>query len=586
MTTAPTAKPFLAKLAARVPSLRLYSGLLLFTYVFMHFCNHAFGLISPEAMERADFLLTTPWKYPPFEQLLMLAIILHFLLATGRLVRRRSLRLKPKEWLQIVLGLLIPVLLFQHILGTRVAEIAWQVDPFYERVLVDLAVFSPRIGILQAIGLIVVWTHGCIGIHYWLAVKPFYPRYRAVLGGLAVAVPTLALAGYTAAASTVLQRAATGGTPYLAHIINEAGRTAQSFAFYSRMSEYFLIITLLLAISPFALRPLRLILDRVRRAHTLQLPNGKTVRVAPGATALEALREAKVPIASVCGGRGRCTTCRLHCRSGLTDLPGPNPVESAALRSINAPEDWRLACQIRPTANLAITPLLPANATASDGRRPGGLTGSERQVVVIFTDLRDSTKLGETKMPYDVLFILNQFFAEMTEALRATGGHYAQFTGDGLMALYGLEDRNIRRAIENAMRGAAEMLARIDKLNDHLKSELPFDLRIGLGIHIGDAIVGEMGPPQREQISAIGDSINTTARLESKCKEHGVPLIISRDIITRGKLHIPEGTKIHREALRGKDREVEYYALTTLPTISSHTEKTDAKGTTASQKAQ
>ncbi|WP_339782064.1 adenylate/guanylate cyclase domain-containing protein [uncultured Thalassospira sp.] len=578
MLAAPSANTVYAKLAARVPAMRLYSGLFLFAYVLMHFCNHAFGIISPEAMDEVEDLLTGPWKYPPLEQLLMLAVVTHFLLATGRLVRRRTLRLKPKEWLQTALGLLIPILLFQHILGTRVAEIFWHVDPLYERVLADITVFRPDIGILQAISLLVVWSHGCIGIHYWLSVKSFYPRYRALLGALAVIIPTLALAGYTSAANTVLQRAAAGGNPYLENLIKDAGRTAQSFAFYTRMSEYLLVITILLALSPFVVRQVRLIADRVRQAHTLHLPGGRTVRVAPGATALEALREAKVPIASVCGGRGRCTTCRLHCRGGLSDLPAPNPVESAALRSINAPGDWRLACQIRPQADLAITPLLPANATASDGRRPGGLTGSERQVVVIFADLRDSTKLGETKMPYDVLFILNQFFTEMTEALRATGGYYAQFTGDGLMALYGLEDLNIRRAIENAIRGAAEMLARIEKLNTHLKSELPFDLRIGLGIHIGDAIVGEMGPPRHEQISAIGDSINTAARLEAKCKEHGVPLIISQDVITRGKLHIPEGTKMYRESLRGKDREVEYYALTTLPTLTARDEKQPASG--------
>ncbi|OSQ40888.1 ferredoxin [Thalassospira mesophila] len=547
--------------------MRLYSGLILFAYVLMHFINHSFGIISPEAMEHANRFLTSLWKYPPLEQLLMLALLVHFILATARLVRRRSLRLKPKEWVQIVLGLSIPVLMFQHVLGTRVAEIVWKVDPPYERVLVDLAVFRPDIGLLQALSLIVVWVHGCIGIHYWLSVKPFYAKARSTIGVIAVIIPTLALAGYASAVSTVLARAATGGNAYLSALITQSGRTAQSFAFYSQMARYLLVITLLLAISPFVIRQVRLLFDRVRRTPTLLLPGGRMVRMAPGATVLEALREAKIPIASVCGGRGRCTTCRLQCRAGLSELPAPNSVESAALLSINAPQDWRLACQIRPQADLAVSPLLPANATAIDGRRPGGLTGSERQVVVIFADLRDSTRLGETKMPYDVLFILNQFFAEMTEALRATGGHYAQFTGDGLMALYGLEDRNARRAIESAIRGAGEMLARIDKLNSHLKSELPFDLRIGLGIHIGEAIVGEMGPPRREQISAIGDSINTAARLESKCKEHGVPLVISADVVIRGKLQIPEGTPIHRESLRGKEREVSYYALAALPDI-------------------
>src|SRR5476649_2179313 len=98
----------------------------------------------------------------------------------------------------------------------------------------------------------------------------------------------------------------------------------------------------------------------------------------------------------------------------------------------------RLACQIRPSGDISIMPLLAAEAGAADGTVRGGLEGSERLITVVFVDMRGSTTLGEAKLPYDVLFILNQFFHEMTKALVATNGHYSQFTGDGLMALYGL----------------------------------------------------------------------------------------------------------------------------------------------------
>ena len=83
-------------------------------------------------------------------------------------------------------------------------------------------------------------------------------------------------------------------------------------------------------------------------------------------------------------------------------------------------------------------PLLSADAGAADGLVRGGMEGSERLVTVVFIDLRGSTTLGEARLPYDVLFILNQFFNEMNRALEATGGHYSNFTGDGLMAIYGL----------------------------------------------------------------------------------------------------------------------------------------------------
>src|SRR5207247_2499024 len=108
---------------------------------------------------------------------------------------------------------------------------------------------------------------------------------------------------------------------------------------------------------------------------------------------------------------------------------------SPALARIEAPPGLRLACQIRPTADLTVMPLLPADATPAQCSVRGGLEGSERLITMVFVDLRGSTTLGEAKLPYDVLFILNQFFTEMTKALDASNGHYSQFTGDGLLAL-------------------------------------------------------------------------------------------------------------------------------------------------------
>ena len=550
-----------------IQNLRLYSGLTMFAYVLTHLLNHAAGIVSPELMETIGKYTTSIWKFPPLEILLLTSLITHFLLATGRLTSRRTLRLRKSEWAQMILGLCIPFLLFRHIIATRIIDLGFDVDSPFERVLLDLAAFVPLQGIFQAVTVIVVWAHGCIGIHFWLRVKPFYPKWRNILGVFAILIPTLALAGYGAAAAEILRRVEEGGRKYVFGVIDAANVNQAAIAFYENAIIPFTLLSIALALAPFGVRQIRQTIDRVKRGPMLSLPNGRFIRVPPGATALEALRDAGVPMASVCGGHGRCTTCRIHCGSGVDHLTSPGQIEAAALQSIEAPKHMRLACQIRPQNDLAVAPLLPPNATARDGRRPGGLSGSERQVVCIFIDLRDSTKLGESKMPYDVLFILNQFFAEMTEALRATGGYYAQFTGDGLMALYGHESDDIERTILQAFEGAAEMLRRIDGLNQHLESELPHPLRIGIGIHMGKAIVGEMGPPGRENISAIGDTINTTARLEAQTKGHGVPLVISKALFDFGPIPLPENAIMHEVALRGKNQSVAYYALDALPDL-------------------
>lgn len=541
-----------------VGQLRLYSGLVLFTFVLCHFINHAFGLHSLEALETAHDYLMTPWRETFGTGLLILAGITHTSLGLRAIYVRRSLKLKKWEMTQVILGLSIPFLVAEHILGTRVVEITMDVDPSYAMVLLVFWVGSPIRGLLQAIAVLVVWVHGCIGLHYWLRTKDGYDKWRRFLGLLAVILPTLALAGYAASGIEIREQAQT--PDYVFNVLKFSNVTPEVITTTAQRLELTLWVIAVLVALPFTIRGIRQFTTRLRTRARVIYPDGRRFRVTPGATVLEVLRENGVDHAAVCGGRGRCTTCRLRVVTGEDHLPPPDGVEAKALERIHAVEGMRLACQIRPTDDISIAPLLPANASAADGRRPGGLEGLEKQIVCMFIDLRGSTKLGEAKLPYDVLFILNQFFAEMTHALEATQGHYAQFNGDGLMALYGMENETLENAAQNAARGAALMLERLDHLNEHLKSELNEPLQMGIGIHCGDAIVGAMGPPRNQLTTAIGDSINTTARLEGLTKDYGVPIIFSHAAAQAAGLSLPD-EKMHEANVRGRGRTIRFYAL-------------------------
>jgi adenylate cyclase len=198
--------------------------------------------------------------------------------------------------------------------------------------------------------------------------------------------------------------------------------------------------------------------------------------------------------------------------------------------------------------------MVPTNVTPEASYKAGGLSGSEQNIVAMFVDLRGSTTLGQRRMPYDVIFILNQFFAELAEALSATRGHYAHFTGDGLLALYGLEGK-FQQGCRDALTGATEMLDRLELLNKRLSDELDEPLRIGIGIHSGEAIVGTMGPPKAPTLSAIGDNINIAARLEAETKVFKCNIIVSSDTIRHAGL-IPDPTMEHKVALRGREGEI------------------------------
>jgi adenylate cyclase len=267
----------------------------------------------------------------------------------------------------------------------------------------------------------------------------------------------------------------------------------------------------------------------------------------------------------VCGGRARCTTCRVRVGEGLVALPPARPAEARALARIQAPPNVRLACQCRPRQSVAVTPLLPAGADPRMARRPGNPAGSERRIVAMFVDLRESTQLAEGRLPYDVVFLMNQFFAEMYQALRASNGYYAQFRGDGLLALYGLASEPAQ-ACREALAGAAEMQRRIEALNASLADDLARPLRIGIGAHVGLAIVGTMGPPDAPIHSAIGDNVNIAARLEGMTKAYGCTLVVSEDTLKEAGID-PGGATLHRVRVRGRNERLNVYAIDDARTL-------------------
>ncbi len=218
---------------------------------------------------------------------------------------------------------------------------------------------------------------------------------------------------------------------------------------------------------------------------------------------------------------------------GLDGLPPPRPDEQRVLKRVGVPPNVRLACQTRPTRDLEITPLLPPTATARDGlRRPGYVQGTEQEIAILFADLRAFTRLAENKLPYDVVFLLNRYFRSMGQAIERAGGQVDKFIGDGVMALFGIAS-GPERGCREAIAGARAMAAALDELNRALAHDLDEPLRIGIGIHAGPSIVGEMGYAKATGLTAIGDAVNTASRLEALTKEHGCQLIVSERVEQR-----------------------------------------------------
>jgi len=267
-----------------------------------------------------------------------------------------------------------------------------------------------------------------------------------------------------------------------------------------------------------------------------------------GTSVLEASRLARIPHASVCGGRGRCSTCRVRVRTAQPGLPPASENEQRVLDRIGARRNVRLACQLRPTGPVEVTPLLPPFAHAADGLRRVDLAeGSEREIAVLFADIRGFTALAEGMLPYDIVFLLNRYFAAMGQAVETAGGRVDKFIGDGVMALFGVEG-DVAAACRDALGAARLMSQRLAEVNRALQGELAAPLRIGIGIHAGPAIVGEMGFSGAASITAIGDAVNTASRLEALTKEYECELIVSAEVVA--------GAGLDRALFRWQETEI------------------------------
>ncbi len=531
--------------------LRLASGLVMLAYVTTHFVNHSLGLISVQAMDGALEHIYEYWASQLGAILLYGAFATHYSLALWALWLRRSLKMPFAEATQLVLGFSIPFFLTDHVLQTRVADTFYGAGVgYYSAVLQTYFVTNPLRGALQFAVLLIAWVHAMIGLWFWLRLKRWYPRWQPILYAFALLLPTLAILGALEAGRQVTAMAE--DPAWVAQFTQDHPRPAPAdAAFLDQLVVWvrYAFVAALLAV--LAARTVRWYWQRRHGVVRLTYPSGRVVPIVRGVSVLEASRMAGIPHASVCGGRGRCSTCRIRVDGPPEAVLVPAPEEVKVLRRVGAAPDVRLACQLRPHGDLRVTPLLPATAQARDGfSRPGYLHGAEREIAILFGDLRSFTQLSEKKLPYDLVFLLNRYFAETGHAVEAAGGHIDKFIGDGVMALFGL-DSGVEAGCRQALAAARDMSARMESLNRALVHDIPEPLRIGIGIHTGPAIVGEMGYGSAVSVTAVGDSVNTASRIEGLTKTYGCELVISEAVALRAGIDVGDAPR-HEIEIRGR----------------------------------
>jgi len=526
MATAPIHMPELVR-ATGVRQVRLICGVILFSYVVSHFLNHALGNVSVDAMEVGVYYHTAFWQFLPVAIVFYTAALTHMGLGIYALYQRRQFRWRTIEPLQLVLGLSIPALVMAHVIGVRLGQTLYGHQKLYPQELYLFFVASNRIWTMTIL-LIIAWVHGCIGIYFWLRLKPFFTRAAPYLLAAAVLIPTLALLGVYQGGRSVVVEADDG--EWRTHNLTrrQVGTVAEANTL-DRITGGLTIGYVGLLGLALAARGVRAWRERRGGMIALSYGNGKTVRVPKGLSVLEASLRHNVPHASVCGGRARCSTCRIRIIGDHGALPEPSQREAFVLTRVGTTDpSIRLACQLRPTSDLSFFQLFTSHTLSATASTPARI-GQERYLVSLFVDMRGSTQLAEKRLPFDTVFIVNRFLGAVSQAVVENGGQPNQFVGDGMLALFGLS-ADPQAACRQALKAAAGIATHIDELNELLSHDLRQPIRFGIGIHGGEVIIGDIGYRDHIVFTALGDAVNVAARLQDMTKTLACEAIVSEEV--------------------------------------------------------
>lgn len=501
---------------------RIITGLVLFTYALFHFLNIGVGLLSPEWMDAFQDARKKIHRPPLGSAILYLSLILHAGLALWSLARRRSFKMGLSEAVQLGLGFLIPLQLLTHLVYTRYAR---EIHGVHDEIpyVVILMWNSPEVWQQSAL-LLAVWIHGCIGLHYWLRLTRWWRALLPWMVGLAVFIPGFALAGLLTEGRRIhaLFQDADERAALMAHF---KWPSPEAFADMASAEQRWTVLFLVLLALALAVHLLLRLLRR-RRAVLIRYARGPEIRAERGMTLLEMSRAHGVQHTALCGGKGRCTTCRVVVDQGAEHLPPPAPPEARSLARVNAPDGMRLACQLRPQAPLSVTRMFRA-----DGRpgRAHASQGSEQQLAILFLDMRGFTARTAGQLPYDVVFLLNRFFDAIVPAITRSGGTVDKYLGDGLLALF--ESPSPQHSARAALEAATAIGTALQDFNARMLAAGEPEVRIGIGIHLGELVLGEIGSAAHAPRTIIGDSVNTASRLEAQTKALGVELLVSARVL-------------------------------------------------------
>lgn len=259
------------------------------------------------------------------------------------------------------------------------------------------------------------------------------------------------------------------------------------------------------------------------------LPDKKEIEAKENETILDASLRAGIPHTHSCGGNGRCSVCRVMILEGVEVCAPRSEKEQKIAKRLHFGSEIRLACQTTVVGNVKLRRLVlddeDVELTSQLEKRTPSPAGEEKEIAILFADIRGFTGFAEALFPYDVVYVLNRYFYEMDQVISCNGGYIDNYMGDGLIALFGVDDP--ASATLNAIKAGLGMLEAVKYLKPYLEVIYAKSFEVGIGVHYGEVVLGTIGAGSLKKLTAIGDAVNFASRIEALTKKTGTSFLVS-----------------------------------------------------------
>ncbi len=292
---------------------------------------------------------------------------------------------------------------------------------------------------------------------------------------------------------------------------------------------------------------------------TNKIEKERKIVAEPENTILEISLKNQIPHHHACGGNAKCSTCRVLILKGEENLSPRNELEIELFKKKGLGSKIRLACQTKVRGDVTLKRLVREDFEEEFAVEYNH-TGREIPLAILVSDIRNFTSFTERHFAYDVVFILNYFYKKMGDAILSHNGYIDQFIGDAILAIFGMDEKDNQIKCQNAFFASLEMLKKLQEFNQYLKKNFNEEFKIGIALHFGNVIYGEIGHPEKKQITVIGDAINYVSKLEKMTKKIQTPILATEEFLKMLNLDDIE-KKNYKIKITGKTGEFVVYSI-------------------------